>query len=361
MAVPTLITDLSTTAASNAPAGSDSVFPDLDNFLRAYGAFIAQLNATDALKAPIASPTFTGNAGFGVTPQTWYSSYGTIAIQFAASGALAGLDVSSSDRRIYLFNNAYLNSSGLPTYINTGAATQYVQTAGVHKFSVASSGASGASITWSDVCTIDSVDGPQRTTDATTANGLVRKSQMDAAIAGAFAAGDTKYSYQTADHGRWLMVTGPQRTIGNAGSGATARANADTLALYTLLWSLDAADIAIYTSTGAGSTRGASAAADFAALKRIDLPNESGLVSKGHHGGNGALTTNTTRRLGSVEMDDNKSHTHTYMGATGAAAQPISASIVGGKLTTQPPDETGPSGGPETLVRNRSKNAFIYF
>lgn len=43
MPVPSLISDLSTTAASNSPAGGDQVFPDLDNFLRFYGACIAQL------------------------------------------------------------------------------------------------------------------------------------------------------------------------------------------------------------------------------------------------------------------------------------------------------------------------------
>lgn len=43
MTVPATINDLSTTAALNSPAGSENVFPDLDNFVRAYGAFIAQL------------------------------------------------------------------------------------------------------------------------------------------------------------------------------------------------------------------------------------------------------------------------------------------------------------------------------
>lgn len=195
---------------------------------------------------------------------------------------------------------------------------------------------------------------------ATTSGQAVNKGQLDAATAGAFAVGDTKFSYQGADHGRWLLVTGPQRTIGNAGSGATARANADTLALYTLLWSLDPADVAIYTSTGGASTRGASAAADFASLKRIDLPNESGLVSKGHHGGNSSLTTNTSRRLGSVEMDEVKEHSHNVrlggggVNYNGTGDNPVAERDRGFYLTDQ-------AGGPENLVRNRSKNAFIYF
>jgi len=44
MPVPTSITDLSTTAASNSPAGSDSVFPSLDDYLRSHASFIAQIH-----------------------------------------------------------------------------------------------------------------------------------------------------------------------------------------------------------------------------------------------------------------------------------------------------------------------------
>ena len=47
MAVPTLITELSTTAASNAPAGSDSPII-LDDIQRAHAAFIAQLRDRDS-------------------------------------------------------------------------------------------------------------------------------------------------------------------------------------------------------------------------------------------------------------------------------------------------------------------------
>lgn len=43
MSVPGSIAALNVTPALNSPAGTDSVFPDLDDFIRAYGAFIAQL------------------------------------------------------------------------------------------------------------------------------------------------------------------------------------------------------------------------------------------------------------------------------------------------------------------------------
>ena len=46
MAVPTDITGLSTTAASNSPAGSDSIGSDLDNFLRIIQAMLKEAGAT---------------------------------------------------------------------------------------------------------------------------------------------------------------------------------------------------------------------------------------------------------------------------------------------------------------------------
>lgn len=43
MPVPSLLTDLSVTAGLNNPPGGEDVFPQLDNYLRAHAAFIAQL------------------------------------------------------------------------------------------------------------------------------------------------------------------------------------------------------------------------------------------------------------------------------------------------------------------------------
>ena len=74
----------------------------------------------------------------------------------------------------------------------------------------------------------------------------------------------------------WLKANGT--TVGNAASGAT-RANADTAALFAALW--DVAALAILTSGGSGSTRGASAAADYAANKRLTLPDLRGEFLRG--------------------------------------------------------------------------------
>lgn len=67
----------------------------------------------------------------------------------------------------------------------------------------------------------------------------------------------------------WVQLNG--RTIGNGSSGATERANADTEALFSLLWD-SMADAQAAVSGG----RGASAAADYAANKTIALPDARG-------------------------------------------------------------------------------------
>lgn len=81
MAVPTAITDLSATIASNAPAGGDTVFPELDNYLRAAFGFIRQ---SDTKASDVASATTTDiGAAVGrivdVTGTTTITSFGTVA------------------------------------------------------------------------------------------------------------------------------------------------------------------------------------------------------------------------------------------------------------------------------------------
>jgi microcystin-dependent protein len=78
----------------------------------------------------------------------------------------------------------------------------------------------------------------------------------------------------------WIKSDG--RTIGNASSGATSRANADTEALFKQLWvDHDNTLLPIQDSSGSPTTRGASAAADFAANKRLPTVDMSGYVPAG--------------------------------------------------------------------------------
>lgn len=97
----------------------------------------------------------SGNLGLGVTPSAWYTSFGTRAIQIGASAALVGVDVSASDRRTYLTNNSFLNSVGVSIYINSSAATQYLQVNGAHQWFNAASGTAGNAITFTQAMTLD--------------------------------------------------------------------------------------------------------------------------------------------------------------------------------------------------------------
>jgi microcystin-dependent protein len=74
---------------------------------------------------------------------------------------------------------------------------------------------------------------------------------------------------------KWMLCDG--RTIGTAGSGATARANGDMQGLFIHLWTwFTNTELPIQDSAGTPTTRGASAAADFTAQKRLPLPDLRG-------------------------------------------------------------------------------------
>jgi hypothetical protein len=90
-----------------------------------------------------------------------------------------------------------------------------------------------------------------------------------------------------ADH---LILDGS--TIGDGSSGATARANADTQTLFTLLWnSIANAELTIQTSGGSPTTRGASATADFVAHKRMPLPDLRAYTLGGYKSGDANFGT----------------------------------------------------------------------
>lgn len=96
------------------------------------------------------------------------------------------------------------------------------------------------------------------------------------------------------------------RTIGSATSGATNRANADTQALFLLLWN-SMADAQAPVSGG----RGASAAADWAANKTITVPDARGRTSVGKDDMGGTAANRITSGGSGV--------TGTTLGASGGA------------------------------------------
>lgn len=103
---------------------------------------------------------------------------------------------------------------------------------------------------------INLADGNTNDPDSTPTN------WQETSIFGGMTTGDAKLTIKTTADTGWIIMN--DGTIGDASSGATTRANADTAALFALLW----ANVSnTYAAVSGG--RGASAAADYAAHKTI--------------------------------------------------------------------------------------------
>lgn len=138
----------------------------------------------------------------------------------------------------------------------------------------------------------------------------VTMSQLNAVIAsvtaGVVPTGTVAGFRMTAAPSGWVKENGG--TIGSAASGATNRANADTEALFTLLWNnFNQATLPIQNSAGAVTTRGANAAADFAAAKRMPLFDSRSRFLRGADDG---LGYDTNIVVGLAQDDEIKTHTH---------------------------------------------------
>jgi hypothetical protein len=155
-----------------------------------------------------------------------------------------------------------------------------------------------------------------------------------AAIAvGAWSTGDAKLTLKVVPDAGWIMCD--DGTIGDASSSATNRANADTAALYSLLWNNISNSWAPVTGG-----RGASAAADFAAHKPIKLNRTLGRAIA--IAGSGSSLT--ARALGeflgeegvTLTVDGMPAHTHgikTGSGVGGSGANTASTVNVGDETT----------------------------
>lgn len=144
------------------------------------------------------------------------------------------------------------------------------------------------------------------------------------------------------------------QTIGSASSGATGRAAADAESLFTVIWnSTSNTDFVIQTSAGSPTTRGASASADFAANKRLPLPDLRGEFVRGLDDSRGV---DTGRTMGSAQTDAFKSHTHTATYAdTGFGPGG------GGAYLTSTSGTSGATGETETRPRNIALMAYIRY
>ena len=88
-------------------------------------------------------------------------------------------------------------------------------------------------------------------------------------------------------------VSANGKTIGNGSSNGTQRSNADTQFLFSLLWS-GCASCQLYNSAGTPISRGATAAADFAANDAIATTNLNGKGLMGADSQNSSTSSNLT-------------------------------------------------------------------
>jgi hypothetical protein len=92
------------------------------------------------------------NVGIGVTPSAWFTGTSWKALQISTGGAA----FTGNESTARIFFNAFVDSTGNSKYTNTGAATQYAQSAGQHIFYTAPSGTAGNAITFTERARIDS-------------------------------------------------------------------------------------------------------------------------------------------------------------------------------------------------------------
>ncbi len=146
-----------------------------------------------------------------------------------------------------------------------------------------------------------------------------------------FSTGDVKLTLKTSADAGWVMCN--DGTIGDGSSSATTRANADTVDLYTLLWT-NVSDTYAAVSTG----RGISAAADFAAHKTIALTKMLGRALAMSGAGSGL----TSRALGLTAGEETHALTAAENGPHGHAGSTSPATAIdnGSGTTTLGPQST---------------------
>jgi hypothetical protein len=133
--------------------------------------------------------------------------------------------------------------------------------------------------------------------DPTVATDGATKNYVDTTTAAFFSTGDVKLTLKNSGDVGWIYCD--DGTIGSAGSGATTRANADTQALFTLLFNNISDPFApIFTSGGGATTRAAqtNAASAWAANCRISITKTLGrtLAIAGNGAGLTARTNSQT-------------------------------------------------------------------
>lgn len=199
--------------------------------------------------------------------------------------------------------------------------------------------------------------------DPTAALHAATKQYVDARVA----TGDIKMIAGNAAPAGWLECNG--NTIGSGSSGGTARANADTEALFTVFWNSTAnADLAIQDSTGAATTRGASASADFAANKRMPLPDFRDYFPRGKSGSRNNLSSQADAfqghyhniwQNGDAVLLTNRNSLGSDAGL--AMINNGAGSVIGSGTGVTGPRDDSTNGTPRTATETRPKNIALMF
>lgn len=157
-----------------------------------------------------------------------------------------------------------------------------------------------------------------------------------ASMLGLFSTGDVKWTLAASPPAGWILCNNGG-TIGNAASGASIRANADTQALFELVWNNVAQVDAPITS----GSRGASATIDFNNNKQLQLPFLAGRSPMGAGGSVGGLSSRNLGRLYGEES-------HTLAAAeipSITSTVSVSGSLSGSTVTTNLSTSNNSTGG----------------
>jgi len=93
------------------------------------------------------------NAGFGVTPESWYSS--AVAMHIGERGVIYAGRASASYNGIFMMNNSYIDVFPSFKAIASGPATFYAQQFGSHGWYTASTVAADASVSFRSIFNLD--------------------------------------------------------------------------------------------------------------------------------------------------------------------------------------------------------------
>jgi len=340
MPTPTVITDLSQTAASNYPAGTDSPSV-LDDVQRAHAAFIALLRDGKGQTA-VKTVASAGTSDIG--------GENSFCVEITGTTTITSFGTNYNGPRFVRFTGALILTHNA-TLLNLPGAANITTAAGDTAIATPNSTGNGWNIT-----------SYQR---AATAPDFATTDAVNAAIAAAVAGIVTTppgqiapFALASAPTG-WLKANGG--TIGSATSGGTLRANADVSALFTALWTdFSNTILPIQDSAGAASTRGASAAADFAANKRMPVFDLRGEFIRGLDDGRGI---DAARVEGSLQLDQMQGHYHsnTVYGGSGGATSTTGGNGTAANTVSNvtAPITDGTNGTPRTGTETRPRNVAL--